>query len=67
MINFSSYMYLQDVISTLYFPELKYSILIFQTYGQDLLHCSINFLCTGLNSNNVLSKQIVALMKVHNI
>jgi len=36
MINFFSCMYLQDVISTLYFPELKYSILIFQTYEQDL-------------------------------
>lgn len=41
MINISSYVYLQDVIYTLYFPELKYSILIFQTYGQDLLQWSI--------------------------
>ena len=55
MLNFSSYVYLQDAISTLYFPELKYGILIFQTYGQDLLQCSINFLYTGLNSNNLLS------------
>lgn len=55
MINFFSYVCLQDVISALYFPELKYTILIFQTYGQVLLQCTINFLHTDLNSNDLLS------------
>jgi len=55
MINFSSYVYLQDVIYTLCFPELKYSILIFQTYGQGLTSLFHYFLCNGLNSNNLLS------------
>jgi hypothetical protein len=41
-------------ISTLYLPELKYSVLMFQTYEQDLLQFSISFLCTGLNSNSLL-------------
>jgi hypothetical protein len=53
--NFSSYVFLEDVISTSYVPELKYSILIIQTYEQDLLQCSINLLHTALNSNTVLS------------